>query len=280
MPNSYNSVVFDAIDVNTFSAITATSDFLNGTVFRPDMYDCAMDGSYLDFIDYVSDIQSEAPTYTRLEPLECIHTYSRPQARYANVILVTKENGQLSVVNHRAGVGGADLDGTRWPCESLTFERRYGCSTTDFMADVRAHGWKSPGLIDIESPDSNGTCNDRRSMFEIDYCLAKHTSEECLIFVATPLLAVVIACNFIKLACLVVTFFCLRFTPLITIGDAVESFLNEKDTTTAGFGILTAATISQWSSGRTRTPPRRWTVKKKRGLAAVSRCRWILSNIA
>lgn len=280
--NSYNSVVFDAIDVNMFSTVTATPDFLNGTAYDPDTFDCDITTLLWD-PDWILDIQRDAPTYTRFEPVECIQTYSQPQARYANVILVTKDNGQPSVVKHRWFVGGTDLDGTRWACEWLTFERRNGCITRDLVANVRAHGWKSPGLTDIRNSDPNGTssdCDSQEAMFEIDYCLAQYTLEECVIFVATPLLAVVVACNFVKLACLVVTFFGLRFTPLITIGDAVESFLDEKDTTTAGFGVLTAATVSQWTRRRTRTPNKPWTVKKRRGLAAVSRCRWILSNLA
>jgi hypothetical protein len=114
----------------------------------------------------------------------------------------------------------------------------------------------------------------------IDYCLAQHTQEACQIFVATPLLVVVIVCNFVKLACFLVTLFGLQFSPLITIGDAVESFLDEKDINTVGFGVLTAATISQWTSTGTRTLNKPWTVKKRRGFAAVSVCRWILSNLA
>ncbi|EWZ28128.1 hypothetical protein FOZG_18147 [Fusarium oxysporum Fo47] len=264
--NSYNSIVFDSTAVNTFSTVTATPGFLNGTAFN--VACMSWDEEWL------SELRRSAPTYIRLEPAECIQIYARPQGSYANVILVTKDNGPIEIVDYQRNVGGAGLGDCIWICDQTYHEGRV-CPMKELAADVTANGWRLPGSTKVE----NEYCG-RNTRFMIDYCLAQHTQETCQIFVATPLLVVVIACNFVKLACFVVTLFGLQFSPLITIGDAVESFLDEKDTRTVGFGVLTAATICQWTNKGTRTLNKPWAVKKRRGFAAVSVCRWILSNLA
>ncbi|WJG35878.1 uncharacterized protein FOBCDRAFT_204566 [Fusarium oxysporum Fo47] len=262
----YNSIVFDSTAVNTFSTVTATPGFLNGTAFN--VACMSWDEEWL------SELRRSAPTYIRLEPAECIQIYARPQGSYANVILVTKDNGPIEIVDYQRNVGGAGLGDCIWICDQTYHEGRV-CPMKELAADVTANGWRLPGSTKVE----NEYCG-RNTRFMIDYCLAQHTQETCQIFVATPLLVVVIACNFVKLACFVVTLFGLQFSPLITIGDAVESFLDEKDTRTVGFGVLTAATICQWTNKGTRTLNKPWAVKKRRGFAAVSVCRWILSNLA
>jgi hypothetical protein len=77
-------------------------------------------------------------------------------------------------------------------------------------ADVTANGWKLPG----STKANKDGYSDYNTLFTIDYCLAEHTQEACQIFIATPLRVVVIVCNFIKLACFLVTLLGLQFSPL------------------------------------------------------------------
>ncbi|KAL1638769.1 hypothetical protein SLS58_008583 [Diplodia intermedia] len=70
--------------------------------------------------------------------------------------------------------------------------------------------------------------------FDVEYCLSERVPEECRLNVALPLLLAVVACNLLKLAAVVAAVWAIEGDPLITIGDAVASFVKERDETTLG----------------------------------------------
>ncbi len=55
----------------------------------------------------------------------------------------------------------------------------------------------------------------------------------------SPIVAVVLVCNAIKLGIMLFVATRLKDNPLITVGDAVESFLNDNDKTTVGLCLIT-----------------------------------------
>lgn len=65
--------------------------------------------------------------------------------------------------------------------------------------------------------------------FQIDYCLSPRVSQRCKLQLSFHLFAIVIICNFVKAAAMLWTVFTLSSTTLITIGDAVASFLDSPD---------------------------------------------------
>ena len=74
---------------------------------------------------------------------------------------------------------------------------------------------------------------------KVDYCLAEQTTARCSIRVYQPLIIVVIAFNAVKVAALIATMVMSRtFSPLVTVGDAVSSFLGRSDPITAELGPI------------------------------------------
>ena len=99
-----------------------------------------------------------------------------------------------------------------------------------------------------------------RSNITIDYCLAEPSPlPECTVSLSQTLLAVVVVFNAVKATCFLATLqVCTSNSPLITIGDAISSFLERPDPLTRGHGTLPPREINQhWEMVRCRRSLRR-----------------------
>ena len=75
----------------------------------------------------------------------------------------------------------------------------------------------------------------------VSRCIAERTPENCMLNLSLNFGLVVIACNITKVFCM---FWVLRhhkISALMTIGDAINSFLNEPDQTTSGLCLYSSA---------------------------------------
>ena len=79
--------------------------------------------------------------------------------------------------------------------------------------------------------------------FDVDYCLSENVPETCSYSGSVPILIVVIVCNALKVIVMLVAAFRLRGNSLITIGDAIESFLNQPDESTRGSCLLSKSDV-------------------------------------
>lgn len=70
--------------------------------------------------------------------------------------------------------------------------------------------------------------------YPVEYCLSQPVQERCTDQLSLVTMAVVIVCNAVKLTCMVLLLRQLKCAPLATIGDAIESFMLDKATTTQG----------------------------------------------
>ena len=75
--------------------------------------------------------------------------------------------------------------------------------------------------------------------YNLQYCVSERVAGRCSYSGNVPIVAVVLVCNAIKLAVMMFVATRLRDNPLITVGDAVESFLNENDKTTQELCLIT-----------------------------------------
>jgi hypothetical protein len=90
-------------------------------------------------------------------------------------------------------------------------------------------------------------------------------------------LGIVVAFNALKAVFLFITALKMNQKSLVTVGDAIESFLDRPDPSTAGYCLLTRATSKGWTSKRA-CHPTVWRSKKERGFSAASTVRWIVCS--
>jgi len=66
----------------------------------------------------------------------------------------------------------------------------------------------------------------------IEYCLSQQVPEVCKVGFTVYIMLIVVICNLLKVATMIASFWVLDDTPLVTIGDALSSFLEKPDETT------------------------------------------------
>jgi hypothetical protein len=92
--------------------------------------------------------------------------------------------------------------------------------------------------------------NDYRPNITISRCMAKAADQQCQLYFSLPICLAVIGCNIVKVFCMILAARTNYREILLTIGDALSSFLDKPDVTTKGRCFLSR---SQMTRG-----PRAW----------------------
>lgn len=110
---------------------------------------------------------------------------------------------------------------------------------------------------------------------KVQYCMSRRLPSQCRLQVNINLIGVVVAFNVIKLVIIVMMAVSdiINQNPLVTIGDAIASFIERPDTRTEGMCLRSATEIL--ASDETQVLPAvEYRPHKKRWAAAVSSRRW------
>jgi len=199
----------------------------------------------------------------RMEPQECIQAYATEfQTAQGSVILVTKGDSVETSLDSETVLESIfsqyqySLNGKK--CKPHAFEWICGgsgskCPTTRepceriWQTDVDANDWSPRGS-------------------KVDYCLSEDLEALCRLQFDKRLAYVVIAFNAVKVLVLAYIFLGVREKPLLTVGDAVASFMRKTDLSTAGRCLISRRSdqVMKWqnwipSKGQPYDPrPKRW----------------------
>lgn len=219
---------------------------------------------------------------------DCLQTYGETQflTSWKNVLIVvdgTLPDGQV-VANFFEGTWAANFTPPTWPCSAarpildplMPVYQPGTPSINSWMNDMTGHlegcnvqdltqqqsTWRLPlsdhyNLNNLTTTTAPG----------VQYCLAAHSEGDCAVKINTTILIIVIVCNIVKLGSLCATAFARDFIPLVTIGDAIESFLSAPDTRTIKIGPISIADIRKG-----RFPSAKYIDHKRSSVA--SRTRW------
>ncbi|KAI9884895.1 MAG: hypothetical protein M1823_003302 [Watsoniomyces obsoletus] len=106
-------------------------------------------------------------------------------------------------------------------------------------------------------------------------CLSQRVEEQCRLQFSVVILLVVIACNLIKLGCLLWTTMRINQPALVTLGDAISSFLQEPDPVTRGYCMASKNQLERGiriEGGK----PQRWDARRRFWGATISWQRWLI----
>lgn len=267
----YNSVVFSEYASNDYVAYIISPNILYQTA-----------GSY-----GVQWLLDSVPGRKMLDPAACLEAYNVGFVDSYRDVIVVLDNVNASrhvfwgiQVNGESegdGISWIEGDGISWICSS-----KENCITT--MDPSAAEDWRARA----DDPILNLTAsNSPESLARVSYCLAEETEAQCTVVVATTLLAVVILCNSVKTICLSCIILRGRrgFAPLITVGDAVASFLAIEDVTTLGEGGLFSKEVEEWAKKRSdatyglftsHRPNRAWSSKRHFWFRGASPRNWVI----
>jgi len=125
--------------------------------------------------------------------------------------------------------------------------------------------------------------------YPISYCLSEHQRERCRVQSDLSLGLIASILSLAKVVIISIIFFAIRQNPLLTVGDAMLSFMKDPDPTTRGMCLLdrdevvrlhreknTEVTSATEPSAFWLSASRPFWAKRRKWAAAVSRRRWIL----
>jgi len=234
-----------------------------------------------DYTEFLTDVLGEYNTstssYEDLTPSECTKLYNANyMTNHRNLFLITKDSSNTTNNNTLLDIIGVRGDGalpSSWMCAyyragqaRLYLESSSPCNPTELAANVTSG---IPWRVNLTTGEE----------VEISGCKSERTAERCKVLFSLEIMVVVIGCNLVKAFCMVMAVVRSREPTLVTLGDAVDSFLRTPDPTTIGMCSANREFIERkWRHGW-RTGPRQWEQKGvQRWWTCVSKKRWITCN--
>jgi len=237
--------------------VAVTEDFVNGanwTLTDSDPYHQSI----------IARMQQNISNYERLDQASCIKAYGIDflSSRRNAIVVVSDQDSSDPLL----GI----LD---WNYSQP--QNSWVCGTTlgDNMTMV------PQSIDDFDCSISVALTNNSWLMANqpVEYCLSEKVQDICRLQFAAPIMVVVLCCNFAKLLCMITTIWRCRESTLVTLGDALSSWLEKPDPYTAGMCIATKKDFEDraWPDAQ----PSRWSDKRNFRCEAVGIRRWILSNV-
>ena len=263
----YNSAIFSTIGANDYNVYIGSENVVTGVGFNwslpfdnPEFYpNCKP-----EYPDCTLRYFQQAANWTKLTNEECIKLYSQDYVTgNSNVLAVTPAlndsspllNSSYPVYIYNALIG--------WECSGQT-SLSNTCDTSALIAE--AANWT---ITTVDTDADN-------LVLPIQYCLSQKVDGHCTLQFSLLIIIIVIFCNITKLACMVMLLLCRQAKPLVTLGDAVESFLATPDVTTDHMCLTDKSGFSSKNWSATRTP---YEPKQPRWFASASWKRWLTCNI-
>lgn len=254
----YNSAVFDTLSTYRYDVYTVSKDFLSGAPY--DSSRVAQHYSPEEFARRLDSLRDSnlGIHLKNLTTRDCILIYGNAFAnsKYKDVLAVSRLNNATNSLLHFIHTGRPDLrqQMSLWFCEDHADYKGY-CNVAE--AANHAQDLTVAG-------------------YPIDYCLVQEVDEKCMLQFSLPIILIVIICNLIKTACMVWVVLEGGPRPLVTVGDAVASFLNEPDFVTKNICLANKRFFRKkdWQKKLLT-----WQFKRHRWFRAASMTRWLVCNI-
>ncbi|PUU76453.1 hypothetical protein B9Z19DRAFT_1149369 [Tuber borchii] len=283
----YNSAVYTTLAANDFFVAVVGSDHFEprahsntpkAYLFRSETRNATTGKEYGDpgyqtdsrdmqlFISMLEGYNGSTPGYEDLTAPQCIRLYSTDilQDR-RNLFLITNHTSNATYDNTFLDTwwyihAGGALTAT-WTCLYLQGSLR--CNTNKLASRV-ASG--IPWLVQIGTGE----------MVKIKGCKSEKVAGKCKVQFSLGIMIAVICCNLVKACCMVMAVLRSREPTLVTLGDAIDSYLRIPDPTTMGICFADRRFIKrEWRHG-SRAGPRQWKRKGiQRWWTSVSKTRWI-----
>lgn len=266
----YNAIIFKSLDTQIYNVVVATPAFLRGPAhsYGVGVGKNATDITAIEHIQTMFD--DDRSTFEHLSVRDCIQAYAQPTiSGRSDVILITNStlDTTSSTVFYFQHVNSFERDHLpySWICRDAPLAAT--ATTTSFCDASRlaqdASKWTIEG-------------------WKIEYCLSRRVEQHCKLQFSIYMMAAVIVCNGVKIICMLLTLFQHKEDIIVTLGDAISSYLRKADPVTAHNCLLEARHVQKSTRGgpsqiALECHPRTPTMPGARWASGVSWTRWILT---
>ncbi|CAG9971465.1 unnamed protein product [Clonostachys byssicola] len=248
----YNSVFFVSTSYNSYRMYIADASFATGAPYNEDIF------------NVTQEMRTQLINGTRYQVLsnsDCIEAYAQDLIQdRGNVILVVEPPPQDYSVFQTYD--------SPHVCADPSTTSLYASHDCKYSDDVQFNdGFCTKAAWKGRMHDNNWEV----AGVKVKYCLSEQTPSRCWLHIATNLVAVVVAFNLAKLILITYILFgnWVDWDPLVTIGDAIASFLNRPDPKTRGMCLLATEEILEFW-GDKRPPPQEYQTRRYHWVWVVS----------
>ena len=266
----YNSAIFSTLSSQKYSEYIVSDEIINGTGIDWTATTAIYDEGLLDAFVSLADVYQNTSSWQNLTNEECLRAYGRPfvSSRLDVLALTSKLNAS----------------------DPLKF-----VGSTDAIEDALSNVFSAYGWLCSNYADSNCDLNDlyRRpsdwtlkaygddnTSFPIQHCLSKPAMEHCRLQMSLVMMCIIIFCNFMKALCMYLVLRYHKHKPLVTLGDAIESFLQQRDSATEHLCLADkyAFASNDWDDSLGDLT-RKYVRSSSRWFSSASLKRWLTCNI-
>ncbi|KAI9700609.1 MAG: hypothetical protein M1836_001976 [Candelina mexicana] len=237
----WNSAFLESLASNEYVYSAVTESFLEGAPWNNSKV-------FLSINQYPDEAQAMLNHYTndsliRLNTTDCFNAYDVTfMTEYSNVLLVYNNAANINGVDNNSLLLQGLNNGGFSQSSSLTrcSQGKWLCGPNPrcaFNQTARDNGspwnpWEIWGLsIGEQERDPSQNLSSIKIESFIEHCLAEQTKRPCSLAISPPILVTVLICNIIKILCFGATLWIVGSQyPLVTNGDAIQSFLLQSDT--------------------------------------------------
>ncbi|GAB7354941.1 hypothetical protein MBLNU459_g5560t1 [Dothideomycetes sp. NU459] len=281
----YNSVVFETLSSpSSYQILVATEKFMAGGTWNLPYRSDAADNAFVQSIQSnLSSSQSQnESSWVRLSKSACVSSYDTGILPTRSDLVVVTSQGTTPANNSVLGLMSSDLT-TNYILQSYD-PRAWMC------AGSNAVGYDSDGGV-CNYDDQPGACAEINLVKDsskwqmcgnaVEYCMSRVFPQHCQLQFSVPILMVVIVCNALKAIAMFWSLRQYRERPLVTVGDAIASFMNEPDGTSRYCGLISAREVRAVPTANflsaveaTRQNPQPANVERRKWATAASKRRW------
>ena len=284
----YNSAVFSSLCSRQYNVFLVSSEFIDGAPFN--LSTLTYDSNFLDLssaTNILQDYQNNQTSLVKLENKDCVEVYEAPivSANSDLILVSTHSNATNSLLYYDLDQASQLLIDSKGFSGYCSLPLLKNC---DLSGLANGQGWSihvddednvndEDGVDYVEGVGENtflttSIANETR----IQYCLSKRVEEHCKLQFSLAIMIVVIMCNLIKTICMSIIAWKQDPEPLVTLGDAIASFLDRPDESTKGNCIVEKTRFEDSRSWD--LPLSRWDLERSRWFRAASKRRWLVCN--
>ncbi|KAF2475426.1 uncharacterized protein BDR25DRAFT_279479 [Lindgomyces ingoldianus] len=269
----YNSAVFGSIVSNNYYAFSVSQSFID----NPECLHCnkTLFSAPIGGTNLLQTMHEKARngTLDRFEPADCLNKYAQMIQSFRRNVLLVASDENFPAISNTTSLNGTNVysydrfyamdaqvqdeasDSYRWMCNSIPYSRNTKCGS--LMANIK----KSPSTWKVGG-------------YPVHYCLSEKAPPVCKLQFSVGIAILVTILNFLKGGVILYTVFYVNEEPLMTMGDAVASFIEKTDPTTRNMCILTMKDAKK-HKGYFPAGPREWDLKVYRWKDVTSKTRRI-----
>ncbi|OCL09335.1 hypothetical protein AOQ84DRAFT_431347 [Glonium stellatum] len=289
----FNSAVFPNLQANQYSVLPATEDFLNGAAWNASgLIDVATNTSesIVKAAEQFRTNLMKHSNYKNMSTADCFHAYSNQYiSEIGDALLIQEAVIWRSPDTWRPQWANHSGNYT-WVRHSTSFPRPLNYDDelpfTSSPSVYPSNGWRCPSrsltnctassAVEVPSPDVWAPYGS-----PVKYCLVEEVPERCELQLSFNIVTSVIICNIIKATCMWLTLWRHRKPGLVTLGDAIASFLDDPDPETEGRCLHSKELFQaewQWERHHNREEitidPEAFAPQRQRWGKASSKRRW------